>query len=178
MRNHSHWVYHILIVLAVIYSIFSISVADAEPTINRYYRDGERVFAFYRNAEWRLAKVIKVDKKYNRWLVHYTNTEAQADTWLTQASLRPIERPPLAKFPITHSMPIRVRVGETVFAAWHNELIPATIVAIDQERWRVHYLGYDRYWDEWIDASRLLPLDEPPSPVQKIKTSEQNHNDQ
>jgi hypothetical protein len=38
---------------------------------------------------------------------------------------------------------------------WNGEWYDAKVVQKADERWRIHYLGYDSSWDEWVDAKRI-----------------------
>jgi hypothetical protein len=49
-----------------------------------------------------------------------------------------------------------VQVGDYVEAADKNaKWYPAQVLAVEGERWRIHYLGWDAKWDEAVPASRL-----------------------
>jgi len=47
------------------------------------------------------------------------------------------------------------RTGERVEVEWEGDWYPATILEVRGSKYKIHYLGYDTEWDEWIDATRL-----------------------
>jgi hypothetical protein len=47
------------------------------------------------------------------------------------------------------------RIGERVEVEWAGDWYPATILEVRGSKYKIHYLGYDTDWDEWIDAARL-----------------------
>lgn len=38
---------------------------------------------------------------------------------------------------------------------WRGEWFPAKVIKAESDRWRIHYIGYEESWDEWVDAKRI-----------------------
>ncbi|MDT5061840.1 MAG: hypothetical protein QOH63_2299 [Acidobacteriota bacterium] len=47
------------------------------------------------------------------------------------------------------------RINERVEVLWEDDWYPATILEVRGSKYKIHYLGYDTEWDEWVDAARL-----------------------
>ncbi len=45
--------------------------------------------------------------------------------------------------------------GERVEVEWKGRWLPATVVEIADNRFRIHYDGYDNSWDEWVIPARI-----------------------
>ncbi len=66
-------------------------------------------------------------------------------------------------------------VGDHVLVEWEGNDYPAVIVAIEgPARFRVHYDGYDRIWDENVNQTRIKgrvkgPILAPPPPEKVLK---------
>src|SRR5262245_37683241 len=50
------------------------------------------------------------------------------------------------------------KAGDRVRVKWRGSMYPATIVAVvAQDRYLVHYDGYEAAWDETVSADRVVP---------------------
>lgn len=49
----------------------------------------------------------------------------------------------------------RFSVGDSVSIQWSASWWPGRVLAVDGERYRIRYDGYDASWDEWVTAERL-----------------------
>jgi hypothetical protein len=55
----------------------------------------------------------------------------------------------------------RYNVDDAVSIQWSASWWPGRILAVEGERYRVRYDGYDASWDEWVSADRLRRPDAP-----------------
>jgi hypothetical protein len=66
-------------------------------------------------------------------------------------------------------------VGDHVLVEWEGDDYPAVIVSVEgPARFRVHYDGYDRIWDENVNITRVKgrvkgPVPAPPPPPKVLK---------
>jgi hypothetical protein len=49
----------------------------------------------------------------------------------------------------------RYQVGDSVSIQWSASWWPGRVLAVEGERYRIRYDGYDASWDEWVTAERL-----------------------
>jgi hypothetical protein len=38
---------------------------------------------------------------------------------------------------------------------WKGSWYPATVIKKEKDRWYIHYVGYEKSWDEWVDKDRI-----------------------
>jgi hypothetical protein len=43
----------------------------------------------------------------------------------------------------------------SVMVEWNGRMFPAVVLDRNGDAYRVHYLGWDGTWDEWVPASRV-----------------------
>lgn len=53
------------------------------------------------------------------------------------------------------------KVGQSVLVSWTGSWYPAKILAVNGDRYRIRYDGYDARWDEWVPASRMRAVAQP-----------------
>ena len=49
----------------------------------------------------------------------------------------------------------RWKRGDRVEVSWKGSWYAASVVAVGQGRYRVHYDGWDSSWDEWVEPARV-----------------------
>ncbi|MCW5588625.1 MAG: ankyrin repeat domain-containing protein [Legionellales bacterium] len=131
---------------------------------------GDIIKVQWRN-QWYRAKII--DKKANEWKVHYLGFSRHHDEWIKINRILVTPSQKIAEPSITHPQPLQLAIGQTVLAKWHNQWYLASIKAIDQQRFRVHYVGYESYWDEWLEAKHIQPLvSDTTTPADEIQQAE------
>jgi hypothetical protein len=59
----------------------------------------------------------------------------------------------------------RWRVGDFAEAQWKEKWWRVEVLDAEKERWKVHYLGFEAAWDEWLQAARLRA----PTPLARTK---------
>lgn len=87
-------------------------------------------------------------------------TPSRTSTWSDNLQLVPADSaaPPEGK--AAAGTPSRLlAVGDKVRVAWTGGWYDATVLALGDGRYRVHYDGWDASWDEWVDASRMRLAD-------------------
>lgn len=79
---------------------------------------------------------------------------AQTQPWSTDFQLgKPAQPVTEEKIP---AAPARVlAIGDKVRVAWSGGWYDATVLALGDGKYRIHYDGWDASWDEWVDASRI-----------------------
>ena len=45
--------------------------------------------------------------------------------------------------------------GQQVSVEWGGQWWDALIKDIDNDKFHIHYIGFDASWDEWVDSSRI-----------------------
>lgn len=67
------------------------------------------------------------------------------------------------------------RQGEKVLAYHNSRIYEAKVLEVDspKKRFYVHYLGWNRKWDEWVDMDRLMKHNEENLQKQKALDNEQ-----
>jgi hypothetical protein len=38
---------------------------------------------------------------------------------------------------------------------WEGSWYPATVIKKEKDRWYIHYVGYEKSWDEWVGKDRI-----------------------
>jgi len=42
---------------------------------------------------------------------------------------------------------------------WKGSWFPATVIKKEKDRWHIHYVGYEKSWDEWVGKDRIKFLE-------------------
>ncbi len=120
---------------------------------NEYqYKKGETVKVKWKNA-WYRAKIIET--KNEAWKVHFIGYSNKWDQWVTRHRIRTndFRRPQYE--PVIHSHKLDLGLNQIVIAEWNGKWFPAKVIEKSSDKWKVHYIGYDNYWNEWLDSGRI-----------------------
>lgn len=88
------------------------------------------------NGRWYPATVLKDDG--NRFYVHFEDGTRLDDRWISQSYVRK-----------------RYGVGSRVEVKWKGEWYDAKITKVNGSKFFVHYAGYDRSFDQWVDRAAV-----------------------
>jgi hypothetical protein len=47
------------------------------------------------------------------------------------------------------------KVADKIEVAWNGAWYPAIVLEMKENKFKIHYDGYDNSWDEWVDQSRI-----------------------
>ena len=48
-----------------------------------------------------------------------------------------------------------IGLGDQVMVSWKGKWYPSVIIQQSDANFRIHYLGYDNSWDEWVTLGRI-----------------------
>ena len=103
-------------------------------------RVGERV-KLKSEGEWYTGRIVETDGA--RLKVHYIGYEEfDADEWVTEDALRPIEQHQFA-------------VGSAVEVRWKQKWYAARVLKVKGGSHLIHYDGFEASWDEWVPSRRI-----------------------
>jgi len=99
------------------------------------------------HGKWWPASVLKVDG--DKYYIHYTGYASSWDEWVGPSRIRggSVAESAAAKSGI--------EVGESVKVEWKGKWWPATVKVVGDNKWFIHYDGYESSWDEWVGPSRI-----------------------
>ncbi|XP_031630470.1 uncharacterized protein LOC116345339 [Contarinia nasturtii] len=123
---------------------------------------GELVLCQYGEA-WYEARILQIiDNKNTNYLVHYIGSHVRYDEWVTEDSLHKL----MDNTNDQNGVELIFEEGSQVFCQYKKLLYPAKILKSriraedEQTRYFVHYMGWNKKWDEWVAGDRLLqPVD-------------------
>jgi hypothetical protein len=132
------------------------------------YHVGDKVMVEWEGAVQYPANIIAVDSP-GKYRVHYEGYENIWDESVpatrikgrVHGTLKQKPPPPAkvrARMPQTPGAAVQsvYKLGDRVKVEWKGASYPATILAVlGNERYRVHYDGYDQNWDEDVDFVRI-----------------------
>ena len=117
----------------------------AQSALAADYRVGEKVDVQWKG-DWYPAKVIEV--KSGQWKIHYDGFSSAWDEWVKADRIRAAQ----GASPASRAS---WKVGDRVKVSWKGSWYPASILDVDDGKYRIHYDGYEDSWDEWVDALRI-----------------------
>jgi len=132
---------------------------------SKSYRVGDRVLVDWEGADYP-ASVVVVEGP-GRYKVHYEGYEAIWDESVPATRIKgkvhgAVQVPPppakvRARMAAGNKASLSTfKVGDRVKVDWKGSFYPATVLLVlGNERYRVHYDGYDQNWDENVDISRI-----------------------
>ena len=94
---------------------------------------------------WFEGRVLEVNG--DQYKVHYDGYSAVWDEWVPADRLRRIVTAAEGALPLTR--------GAVVQVLWGNKWWPAHVLAVDGEKYKIHYDGWSDRWDEWVTAERI-----------------------
>src|SRR5262245_13079424 len=139
------------------------------PACKEPYRVGEYVWVEWDGKNYPAYIVEK--KSTARYRVHFDGYDPRWDDDVTIDRIKgrisgPVSAPPppekvaraAPKSSGTQSTLGPFKAGDRVRVKWRGSLYPATIVAVvAQDKYLVHYDGYEAAWDETVGADRVVP---------------------
>lgn len=144
---------------------FLLGLALALAGCSNPYRVGDRILVEWEGNDYPAS--ILVIESPGRFRVHYEGYESIWDESIPATRIKgkvkghviPPPPPPRVRArmsPGNKTTASTFRQGDRVKVDWKNTLYPATIVEVlGNERYRVHYDGYDANWDENVDFTRI-----------------------
>ena len=90
--------------------------------------------------KWYPAQVL--DVRGGVYLVSYDGFDSEWDEWVAPSRVR-----------LRHHA--AYRVGEEVSVEWKGDWYRAKIIQLRSGSARIHYVGYDKSWDEWAELKRI-----------------------
>lgn len=132
------------------------------------YKVGDQVMVEWEGAVPYPAKILAVETP-GKYRVHYEGYEPIWDESVPATRIRgkyqgtPKHKPPppakvRARMPQSAGATVQsvYKIADQVKVEWKSAFYPATIIAVlGNERYRVHYDGYDANWDEEVDFARI-----------------------
>lgn len=146
-------------------TLMSFGAALALAACSSPYRVGDRVLVEWEGNEYPAS--ILVIESTARFRVHFEGYESIWDESVPATRIKGkvkghvVAPPPppkvRARTSASNKTPLSTfRQGDRVKVDWKGALYPATILEVlGNERYRVHYDGYDANWDETIEVSRI-----------------------
>ncbi len=133
---------------------FAEKPAASQPIIlpQHHYKIKERVKVKWRNS-WYSARIL--DHKDKQWKVRFIGFSRDNEQWVKADLIRPENYTKPQYTPEKHYQPLNLKKGDKIMAEWHGKWYPATIIEAEKDRWKIHYIGYDNYWDEWVNSGRV-----------------------
>ncbi len=134
---------------------------------SKSYRVGDTVMVEWDGPIPYPAKILAVESP-GRYRVHYEGYEPIWDESVPATRIKGKahgkQKPPpppakvRARMPQANGVVVQsvYKVADRVKVEWKSAFYPATIVGVlGNERYRVHYDGYDTNWDEDVDFARI-----------------------
>jgi hypothetical protein len=135
---------------------------------SKSYRVGDQVMVEWEGPLPYPAKILAVESP-GKYRVHYEGYEPIWDESVPatrikgkyQGTVKQKPPPPAkvrARMPQTPGAAVQsvYKVGDRVKVEWKGSFYPASIIGVlGNERYRVHYDGYDLNWDEDVDFARI-----------------------
>jgi hypothetical protein len=134
---------------------------------SKSYRVGEKVLVEWEEKGPSYPAYVTVIEGPGRYRVHFDGYETIWDESVPATRIKGRVSGPVTAPPPPAKVKARMgngnkaqlstfKVGDRVKVDWKNTVYPATILAVHgNERYRVHYDGYDTNWDENVEISRI-----------------------
>ena len=119
---------------------------------NPEFSVGDTIEVWDKNEEdWYEATIrqIKVKKGKNRYFVHYVGYGTSEDEWVKEKNVRSRDRIDVDEN--GYAIDQKVQVWDDDEEEWYA----AIIQKIDGDQYRVHYIGEDDSYDEWVDLDEM-----------------------
>lgn len=94
--------------------------------------------------KWYGARVNRVNETQTQCFIRYDGYGSEWDEWVGADRIKVAGR----------AMP-GFKVADPVQVLWKGKWYPASVIAVGQGQWRVHYDGYGAEWDEWVGPGRI-----------------------
>jgi hypothetical protein len=146
-------------------SVLVLSAALLLSACSKSYRVGDRVLVEWEGADYPAA-IVAVESP-GKYKIHFEGYDAIWDESVPATRIRgkvtgPVQLPPpppkvRARMAMLNKSSLSTyKVGDRVKVDWKGTFYPALVLAVlGNERYRVHYEGYDQNWDENVDISRI-----------------------
>lgn len=97
--------------------------------------------------KWYPATVMK--SKGDECFIHYDGYGSNWDEWVGPDRIRIKGAAPVATSGSSFS------AGDSVQVQWKGKWYPASVLAVQGNKYKIHYTGYESSWDEWVGPSRI-----------------------
>ena len=94
---------------------------------------------------WYGARVQRTNDEQTRCFIRYDGYGSEWDEWVMGDRIKVVQT----------ATPAGWRVGDEVMVYWKGSWYPASVISASPGRWKIHYDGYAKSWDEWVDSSRI-----------------------
>ena len=137
-------------------------------TKNTGYKVGDKITAKDRVGNWLPAEILEIGN--GQYKIHYTGYTDYYDGFIPAGWIKPLNaKTPAANNTTTGTQNNNAentgtqntgyKVGDKITAKDRvNNWLPAEIMEIGNGRYKVHYTGYTDYYDGWIPADWIKPL--------------------
>jgi hypothetical protein len=138
-----------VLVLALAAWAFSLATpALAQPVCSV----GDKAQVLWKGA-WYGARVQRVNEEQTKCYIRYDGYGSEWDEWVMGDRIKVVQS---AAGGGAASTPVAGwRVGDDVMVYWKGQWYPASVIAASPGRWKIHYDGYAKSWDEWVDSGRI-----------------------
>jgi len=86
------------------------------------------------------ATILKVEN--DKFLVHYDGYASSWDEWVTEGRIKSMSA---SEF----------NAGDSVKVKWKGKWYPAKVLKVNNDKYYIHYNGYESSWDEWVGPKRI-----------------------
>jgi len=102
---------------------------------------------------WYPATVKKV--KGDQCYIHYAGYGNNWDEWVGPDRIKIKGEDNTASASNPADPAPKYSVGDPVQVNWKGSWYPARVIAVGNNKWKIHYDGYDNSWDEWVALRRI-----------------------
>ena len=132
---------------------------------SREYRVGDEVMVEWEGKDY--PAIVLTSEGPTKFKIHYVGYDDAWDETVPKSRIKGLrtgnEVPPdppskVRQKAMEAAQTNTYRVGDHVRVEWKDRLYPAQIVdVVGKERYKVHYEGYGKEWDEIVGLNRLQP---------------------
>jgi hypothetical protein len=113
-----------------------LAVNKLEPVRWKRFRVGDRIAVLWEGTPIQ-ARVIRTDGDFHK--ISYAGWGPEWDEWALSERIVPAPAAPL----------------RTAMVEWGGQWWPAVVLREENGKYRIHYAGYDKSWDEWVGKARI-----------------------
>jgi len=90
---------------------------------------------------WYKSKVLEI--KDGKYKIHYEGWDKKWDEWVTTKRMR---------------VATAWKVGDLCEVKWKGKWYKSKIIEVKGPKYKIHYEGWGKEWDEWITTKRMRAL--------------------